>query len=89
MVIWKYEFRVDVQEIVMPHGAEILSVANQDGRLQLWAMVNPDNFKQARVIEVLLTGEKIVEDKGKERKFLGTVFWESLVLHVFELVRVY
>lgn len=90
MVIWKYELKVvDVQEIVMPHGAELLSVANQDGTLCLWAIVKPDNFKQSRFVEILFTGEKMVEDPGKERKFLATVFWGPLVLHVFESVRVY
>jgi hypothetical protein len=40
--IWKFELEVtDLQEVVMPSGAEILSVGNQDGKLCLWAMVSP------------------------------------------------
>lgn len=42
MVIWKYELRTeDTQQIEMLYKAEILSVANQDGNLCLWAMVDP------------------------------------------------
>lgn len=41
MVIWKVELAItDMQTVSMPDGAKLLSVANQNGNLCLWAMVD-------------------------------------------------
>jgi hypothetical protein len=87
MVIWKFELKkiTDMQKLTMPDGAELLSVANQNGNLCLWAMVDPSNEKQFRYIEVIGTGNPMPEYMGLDRQFIGTVLINPLVWHVFEL----
>lgn len=83
--IWKFELQInDMQELTMPDGAEILSVANQNDKLCLWAMVNPSNENRRRYIEIIGTGRHIVEGMGIDREFIGTVFIGPFVWHVFE-----
>ena len=100
MVIWKFELRItEVQEVLMPAGAELLSVADQHGNLCLWAMVDPSEHHQPRVIEIVGTGNPMqsrtdvelnssntVTESGAriERKFIGTVVMNPFVWHVFE-----
>ena len=85
--IWKFELQIeDMQEVRMPAGSEILSVANQRGTLCLWAMV--DVSKKAtpefRYIEIIGTGLPVASDMGVDRRFIGTVLFDPLVWHVFE-----
>ena len=83
--IWKYELAItDTQEVMMPQGALILSVANQNGKLCLWAMVVPANPDSRRIIEIIGTGNPFEVDTGIDRKFIGTAIIGSLVWHVFE-----
>lgn len=85
MVIWKFELKVtDMQHISMPSGAEILSVANQNGALCLWAMVHPEHPKEERSIEIIGTGNPIPVGMGVDRKFIGTAVVNPFVWHVFE-----
>lgn len=85
MVIWKFELLItDMQEVAMPVGAELLSVANQNGNLCLWAMVNPSKVNQHRYIEIIGTGNPVYVDMGIDRKFIGTVVINQFVWHVFE-----
>ena len=85
MVIWKYELEIaDMQEVTMPDGAELLSVANQDGNLCLWAMVDPSKEKRRRYIEIIGTGNPIFTDMGVDREFIGTAVVNPFVWHVFE-----
>lgn len=91
MVIWKFQLRVaDMQIVEMPSGAEILSVQDQNGGLQMWAMVNPDAAKQQRTIEIVGTGNQMdnIISKGLKRVHIDTVqtCHGSLVWHVFERV---
>ena len=87
MVIWKFELQItDLQEVTMPDGAELLSVANQNGSLCLWAMVDPDLSKEKRhrYIEIIGTGNPILVDVAIDRKFIGTAVVSPFVWHVFE-----
>ena len=81
-VIFKYGLRIaDIQVVFMPDQAEILSVAAQDGKLCLWAIVNPESEKVDRHIEIIGTGSSM---PSVERIFLGTVLMPPFVWHVFE-----
>lgn len=80
--IWKFKLEVTVQNITIPAKAEILSVANQNDKICLWALVEPHNPKIERVIEVVGTGWMI--EPAKKRKFIGTVQVGPFVWHVFE-----
>jgi len=86
--IWKYELSVtDMQRVMMPPGAELLSVANQGGTLCLWAKVDADLPPTDEVwIEIIGTGNEIPTDMGIDRNFIGTVLQNPFVWHVFERV---
>ena len=85
MVIWKFELELTgMQELTMPEGAQLLSVANQNGNVYLWAMVDPKKEKRRRYIEIVGTGNQMSVDMGIERKFIGTAVVDPFVGHVFE-----
>ena len=68
----------------MPKGAELLSVANQDGCLCLWANVDADKQFETRFVKIIGTGNPIPQDMGVDRRFIGTVLMDPFVWHVFE-----
>jgi hypothetical protein len=83
MVIWKFTLELtDIQKLTITEGAQILSVANQNGNLCLWVMLVPHLRKVKRTIEIIGTGNPIEE--GIERKFIGTAVINPFVWHVFE-----
>lgn len=80
--VWKYRLVIDdEQEIEMPKDAELLHVAEQHGRIALWALVIPTGQPTAkRVIVIRGTG-----DPFWTQPYVGTVLMESgLVWHVFD-----
>lgn len=83
--IWKYEISADQTIIEMPKDAEILSVQVQHEVPRIWALVDPENPIEERVIEIFGTGHKI-PCEGISRKFIGTfqLYGGSLVFHLFE-----
>lgn len=90
--IWKYSLQItDRQTVTMPVGAEILSVQDQAGGLQLWAVVVPEEERrEKRVIEIVGTGNPMADvlAEGLSRCHLATVQARggALVWHVFELL---
>lgn len=90
-VIWKFSLQItDRQTVTMPVGANILSVQDQAGGLQLWAIVNPDAEREQRVIEIVGTGNPMVDIEKEDlaRFHIATVQVRggALVWHVFELL---
>ena len=90
-MIWKFSLQItDRQTVTMPVGANILSVQDQAGGLQLWAIVNPDAEREQRVIEIVGTGNPMADvDKEDLARFhIATVQVRggALVWHVFELL---
>jgi hypothetical protein len=83
MVIYKYPLKlVAVQPVAMPEGARILSVANQNGIICLWAEIaDPSAVAKARAIEIIGTGNRFPD---AYRTFIGTVLDGKYVWHVFE-----
>ena len=83
MSIWKFTLEIkNMQRIFMPRGAKILSVANQNGSICLWAIVDRSAVVEERNFGVFGTGHD-VGFLGKD-EFLDTVFIEEFVWHVFE-----
>lgn len=83
--IWKFRLAlVNDQGILMPCGAEILSVANQDGKLCIWAIVDPSKESESRHIEIVGTDHPLPCDMGVDRRFIGTALADVFVWHVFE-----
>lgn len=82
--IWKFPLEIiREQNLMMPEGAEILSVQTQHNSLCLWALVNPEAPLQRRVIEVFGTGHSISD---AERKYVTTAQRDGgkFVWHIFE-----
>ena len=65
-----------------------MSVANQDGTLCLWAMVDKNSPKTDIEIEIIGTGNPILFSGDFRRAFIGTVIIGDFVWHVFERVTV-
>ena len=81
-VVWKYELTPAII-IEMPRGAQILSVAEQNNKICLWALVDPYAETEAREFHVFGTGHEI---SIKSLNFVGTALLNNagLVFHVFE-----
>lgn len=86
--IWKFPLELTFrQSIVMPVGAEILTVQIQNEIPCLWALVNPDEVVEFRHIEIFATGTRFY-DIIVPRKYISTFQMGKgqLVYHAFYLV---
>lgn len=87
MTIYKYPIRIaDVQEVLLPLNAEILTAQMQSGTLCLWAKVEEGNTSmEERTIEVFGTGHPM---SNNARRYIGTAQMHggSLIWHVFERI---
>jgi hypothetical protein len=87
MQIWKYSVEISSHfSVPMPKGARLLCVQSQEGAGALWALVDPEQKREARHFAVVGTGESL-PDQGKGFKYVGT--WQTdsygvLVWHLFE-----
>ncbi len=90
--IWKFTLAItDLQEVEMPGGAEVISVATQRNHageeiLCIWAIVDPMAVRVKRKFVVIGTGANI--GPQLDLKFIGTALMlgGKLVWHVFEVV---
>lgn len=81
--IYKYELElVDVQQVEMHKDATLLSCQIQRGKLTLWAIVEPANPFEKRMIEILGTGQDM---QDIPRTYIATVQDGSFVWHIFEI----
>ena len=82
--IWKFTLAIaNMQDIEMPRGARILSIAQQHGKLCLWALVNPEADRVKRALRIAGTGHQC---DARAAHFVGTVLCNDglLVWHVFD-----
>jgi hypothetical protein len=82
--IWKYPLQItDLQNVLMPEGAQLLSAQMQGDTLCLWALVNPKASKRVRTIEIIGTGNPC---EDVPRKYISTTQMAggALIWHVFE-----
>lgn len=93
MIVGKYMLQItDEQTVMMPFGAQILSVQfqkdhNHRDNLQLWALIDETSTnKQHREIRIVGTGNPIEEHPGV---FIGTVqeAGGALIWHVFDATK--
>jgi len=86
MNIFKYGLPMSYKEdvVLMPEGAKILSVDQQNDTPYLWALVNPSAPLKAKRFNVYGTGHVVPLNPGV---FIGTVLLMdgALVVHVFEV----
>lgn len=82
-VVWKYTLPEVENQIVMPIGAQVLTVAEQHNEICLWAKVNPEAEYETRTFQVIGTGH--AELNGGET-YLGSTQIRNgnFVFHVFE-----
>lgn len=80
----KYELSPKGSTLMLPEGAQVLSVAFQADLLQLWALVNTsESRKVKRHFRVITRGDAISFDRKPQ--FIGTARYGTwLVFHVFE-----
>lgn len=83
--IWKFTLEPNCT-LEMPIGAEILTVQEQNGHAQMWALVDPYAENEEREFAVYGTGHKIPDSPGA---YVGTFQLNegTLVFHVFEAPR--
>jgi hypothetical protein len=81
--IWKWTLG-ESTVIEMPRDAKILTVQEQHGRPQLWALVDTDAPKVHRVFNIHRTGEPMPIEPGH---YIGTFQLDNgaCVFHVFEM----
>lgn len=80
-IIYKYKLDKAFNTVEMPKGARLLTVHEQDNRVHLWAVVNPNAEIEARVFTVVGTGHPTEFTDGI---YVGTAFCGPMVWHVFE-----
>jgi hypothetical protein len=84
-IIYKYPIQPHVlkggQEVIMPVGARIIKVAEQDGNPCIWAEVDPYSASENRNFHVVFTGMTYNFDN---LTYLDTCFVGNLVLHIYE-----
>lgn len=84
-VIYKHELElIDVQQVILPLGAQILDVQEQDGKLQLWALqtTDPEQPPCQRIIVIVGTGIEFPAQDFIEH--ITTVQKDNFVWHIFE-----
>lgn len=87
--IFKYNLETtDRQTVLMPKGAEILTIQSQHEDAKLWALVDPNAPLEERIIEIFGTGHPVHCDMGVERKYIATyqLSGGNYVFHAFELL---
>jgi hypothetical protein len=80
--IFKYAINPGIQELALPVGAQILTVQEQQGKPQLWALVDTEAPTEARAFAVVGTGHPVPEPVGD---YIGTFQLPmlGLVFHLF------
>lgn len=85
--IYKYPVEVaDIQTILLPLGAQILSVQEQNGQPYIWAILDTETDSEPRRFRLYGTGHNIETDNVL--KYIGTfqLLCGRLVYHLFEEV---
>jgi hypothetical protein len=87
--IWKFPLQVlDVQDVAMPIGAEILSLQVQPHPMNtgvpcIWALVDPDEPSKCwRTVRIFGTGHPMPDNPGT---YIGTfqIYGGAMVFHAF------
>lgn len=84
MTIWKATLQpADIQEIMVPFGAEMLCAREQFEHICVWYKCDPGNRLVPRRIAIVGTGNPAPEDDGR---YLGSASLQGgqLIFHVFE-----
>ena len=83
--IWKFLLLAEnIQYIIMPEDAEILTVQVQNGDPYIWVLVDPE--KQNKEREIIAIGTGHIAGDGFGGKYIGTfqLLNGNLVFHIFD-----
>lgn len=86
--IWKLALdMVPKQDVELPAGSQILCAREQDERVCIWFLCDPEAKKSPRTIALVGTGHAMPDPQGDAWRFLGTSSLTDglLMLHAFEL----
>lgn len=85
--IFKYPLELNLEDtliLTLPWGAMPLSVGVQNGRIMLWALVDPDQTEMADLpFGVMPIGGPDLPEHFNANDFMGTVQMGVFVFHVF------
>lgn len=86
MRIWKFPLKItDIQSVLMPMGAKVLTAQFQHGCLFLWALCDEkETVFQGRYIRIIGTGNPVYGDVPEKYIATAQQFNGELVWHVFE-----
>ena len=84
-----FKYPVPVQDrfsLNLPQGARILTVQEQHGEPQIWALVNPENVIETRNFCLAGTGHSI-EENEENLNYIGTfqLYNGDFIEHLFEI----
>lgn len=79
--IWKYPL---TRSVVMPQGAQVISVGEQLGSLYLWAIVENENPPETRNFDIIGTGWDLTHEGVDTSKYFGRISQNGFEWHVFE-----
>lgn len=85
MTVWKTALKpMNVQQVAIPRGAQILSAHMQDNMPTIWYLCDTDAPLEDREIAIVATGS--AAPYPAEAHFIGTVLINggSIVAHIFE-----
>lgn len=84
--VWKFPLDLEAgsQSLRLPQETRIVHVAMQAGAPTLWALIDTGAPTVQRDFVIRATGEPVAIDET----YVGTVFTEIFVWHVFEVVPV-
>jgi len=84
--IYKYEIPLRGVTVELPSVSKPLCVGVQDGKIMIWIELDTALFlpKTNRKFEVFGTGHEQPQDMGVSRNYIGTVFIDSFVWHIYE-----
>lgn len=79
--VWKYTMLPEAfQRVIIPRGAQFLSIQMQFEEIVLWALVDPDASRVTTAFELVGTGSGSVTP---DARYLGTVQFGYMVWHFF------
>ena len=85
--IWKYQIPVlEDFEIDLPEGAEIIRFANEEGKLWIWAIVNPKAPVKPKRLLAFKTGAEMPEIPLRYIGCAAIYIQAELMLYYFEPV---
>jgi hypothetical protein len=83
--VYKYKLLQGINRLMMPEGAQVLTVQLQEDIPTIWALVDPDSPLKERAFLLAGTGHEIEVNTSAQPVYVGTVQIDWMVWHCFEV----